>query len=106
MPDIYAILCVEIAGTCKNCGLMRKSASPNTLFSPGYYLNGKSHFLLLPLITKHTTSHKVLAIFNFSSCLISHLNKHMAQTYKTLMSQTTSVALQKEYATTYVKNNT
>ena len=30
----------------------------------------------------------------------------MAQTYKTLMSQTTSVALQKEYATTYVKNNT
>ena len=29
----------------------------------------------------------------------------MAQTYKTLMSQTSSVALQKEYATTSVKMN-
>ena len=34
MRDIYAILCNEIAGTCKNCGLMKKrkkSDSPNTL---------------------------------------------------------------------------
>ena len=39
----------KIARTCKNCGLMnkkRKSDSPNTLFSLGYYLNVKS---------KHTT---------------------------------------------------
>ena len=54
MRDIYAILCDEIAGTCKNCGLMKKrkkSDSPNTLFSLGYYLNVKSHFLLLPMIS-------------------------------------------------------
>ena len=42
-------------------------------------------------------------IFKFSSCFISDL-KHMAQTYKTL-SQTSYVALQKEYATTSVKMN-
>ena len=96
------------AGTCKNCSLMKKrikSDSPNTLFSLGYYLDVKTHFLLLPKISKHTTSQKVLGIFKFSSCFISDLNKHMAQTYKTLMSQTSSVALQKEYATTSVKMN-
>jgi len=46
----------KIAGTCKNCGNLqklrfdekeKKSDSPNTLFSLGYYLNVKSHFLLL-----------------------------------------------------------
>ena len=34
MQNIYAVLCDEIAGTCKNCGLMKKrekSDSPNTL---------------------------------------------------------------------------
>ena len=40
-----------------------------------------------------------------SSCFISDIDKHMAQTYKTLRSQTSSVALQKEYATTSVKMN-
>ena len=33
--DIYAILCDEIAGTCKNCSLMKKrknkDSPPNTL---------------------------------------------------------------------------
>ena len=109
MWDISAIVCGEIAGTCKNCGLMKKRGqkrdSPNTLFLPGYYLNVKSHFLLLPMISKHTTSQKVLGIFQFSSCFISDLNKHMTQTYQTLMSQTSSVALQKENATTSVKMN-
>ena len=54
------------AGTCENCGLMKKrgkSDFPNTLFSLGYYLNVKSHFLLLSMINKHTTSQKVLGIF-------------------------------------------
>ena len=64
----------------------------------GYYLNVKSHFLLLPMTSKHTTSQKVLGIFKFPSCFISDLYKHMSQTYKTLMSQTSSTALQKEYA--------
>ena len=105
MQDIYAVLCDEIVGSCKNCILMKKrkkSGSPNTQLL-GYYV--KSHFLLLPMINKHTTSQNVLGIFKFSSCFISDLNKHMAQTYKTLMSQTSSVALQKEYATTSVKMN-
>jgi len=53
------------------------------------------------MINKHTTSQKVLEYL----CFISDLNKHMAQTYKTLMSQTSSVALQKEYALTSVKMN-
>ena len=57
------------------------------------------------MISKHTTSQKVLGIFKFSSCFISDLNKHMAQNFKTLMSQTSSVALQKKYATTTVKMN-
>ena len=83
----------------------KKCDSSDTLFSLGYYLNVKSHFLLLPIISKHTTSQKVLGIFKFSSCFISDLNKDMAQTYKTLMSQTSSVALQKEYATTSVNMN-
>ena len=51
------------------------------------------------MINEHTTSQEVLGIIKFSSCFISDLNKHMAQTYKTLMSHTSSVALQKEYAT-------
>ena len=96
MQDIYAILYDETAGTCKNCVNLKKrkkSDSPNTLFSLGYYLNVKSHFLLLPMISKHTTSQKVLGIFKFSSCFISDLNKHMTQTYKTLMSQTSSVGI-------------
>ena len=107
-------LCNEIAGACKNCGNLqklrfdekvekKKKRFPQHLFSLGYYLNVKSHFLLLLMIIKHTTSQRVLGIFKFSSCFISDLNKHMA--YKTLMSQTRSVALQKEYATTSLKMN-
>ena len=57
MQHIYAILCDEIAGTCKK---MRELDSPNTLFSLGYYFNVKSHFLLLSMKNKHTTSQKVL----------------------------------------------
>jgi len=64
MQDIYTILCNEIAGTCKKGGLMKKRKKvipPKTLFfSLGYCLNVKSNFLLLPVISKHTTSQKVL----------------------------------------------
>ena len=98
----------KLAGTCNNCSLMKKrkkSDSLNTLFSLGYYFNVKSHFLLLPMIIKHTTSQKVLGIFKFSACFISDLNKYIAQTYKSLMSQTSSVALQMGYTTTSVNMN-
>ena len=77
MQDIYAILCNEIAGTCKNCGLMKKrkkSDSPNTLFSLGYYLNVKSHFLLLPMISSILYHRKCWEYL--SSCFISDLNKY------------------------------
>ena len=56
---------LKVAGTCKNCGNLqklrydekeKKGDSPNTLFSLGYYLNVKSHFLLLPMISKHISS--------------------------------------------------
>ena len=66
MRHIYAILCDEIVGTrekMRELEKMRerakkrgKSDSPNTLFSLGYYLNVKSHFLLLSMKNKHTTS--------------------------------------------------
>ena len=46
MWDIYAILCNEIVGTCKNCGNLQKmwfyekeKDSPNTPFSLGYSLS-------------------------------------------------------------------
>ena len=84
MRDIYAVSCDEIAGSCKNCGNLtincglmkkrKKSDSPKTLYSLGYSLNVKSNFLLLPMISKHTTSQKVLGIFEFSSWFISDLN--------------------------------
>ena len=57
---------LQNAVTCHKCGLMKKrgkSDSPNTLFSLGYYLNVKSHFLLLSMKNKHTTLQKVLWIF-------------------------------------------
>lgn len=57
------------------------------------------------MVSKHTTSQKELRIIKFSSCFMSDLNKHIAQTYKMSMSQTSSVALQKEHATTSVKMN-
>ena len=43
----------KIAGNCKNCSLMKKmkNNSPNTLLSLGYYLNVKSNFLLLSMIS-------------------------------------------------------
>jgi len=41
----------------------------NTLFSLDYYLNVKSHFLLLPMISKR--------IHHRKCCFISHLNKHI-----------------------------
>jgi len=47
MWDIYAILCDEKE--------KKQSDSPNTLFSLGYYINIKTHILLLPMISKHTT---------------------------------------------------
>ena len=84
MRDIYAVSCDEIVGSCKNCGNLtincglmkkrKKSDSPKTLYSLGYSLNVKSNFLLLPMISKHTTSQKVLGIFEFSSWFISDLN--------------------------------
>jgi len=52
------------------------------------------------MMRKHITSQKVLEYFIL---FYFRRNKHMAQTYKTLMSQTSSVALQKGYATTSVK---
>lgn len=57
MRDIFAILCDEIAGTCKNWGLMKKRKIKCD--SLGYYLNVKSHFLLLPMISKHTKSQNI-----------------------------------------------
>jgi len=41
-------LYIEIAGTCKNCSLMKieeKKLFPYTLFSLSYYLDVKSYFL-------------------------------------------------------------
>ena len=86
MRDIYAILCDEIAGTSKNCRNLQKLWFDEKEKINKNYV--KSYFLLLAMISEHTTSQKVLGIFKFSSCFISDLNKHMTQTYKTLMSQT------------------
>ena len=92
MQDIYAILCDEIAGTCKNCGLMKKRKKkwfPQHPVLTRLLPLSKESFLITSYDKQaYYITERLLGIFKFSSCFISDLNKHMAKykTYKTLTS--------------------